>query len=77
MTQEILQEYDEVRRPRAQQVWERTVMTGEIYEGRGPSGFSSEGLTRDLTGNWDCVWHHDLDADVHAAVHRLQKDGIF
>ena len=72
-----MQEYDEIRRPRAQRVWERTVMTCEIYEGRGPSGFSSEGLTKDLTGNWDYVWHHDLDGDIKAAVLRLQNDGIF
>ena len=52
-------------------------MTGEIYEGRGPSGFSSEGLTKDLPGNWDYVWHDDLDGDIKAAILRLQNDGIF
>ncbi|CAL1694064.1 unnamed protein product [Somion occarium] len=75
--EQVLQVYDGVRRPRAQEIWERTARTGEIYEGRGPSGFSPEGFTKDLTYNWECVWHHDLDGDIQAAVKQLEEAGVF
>lgn len=69
--------YDEVRRPRAQHMWQGSVDSGRVADGRGPSGDSAEGLRKDLGGMWDSVWRHDLDADVQRGLRSLEERGIF
>ncbi|KAF7794420.1 hypothetical protein EIP86_005554 [Pleurotus ostreatoroseus] len=75
--EEVLKAYDEVRRPRAQSVWEGSVRSGSIADMHGPSGTSKEALCKDLPGMWDFVWRHDLGADVQQAVHTLQQRHVF
>ena len=77
IVQEVLKAYDEVRRPRAQSVWEGSVRSGSIADMHGPSGTSKEALCKDLPGMWDFVWRHDLGADVQQAVHTLQQRHVF
>ncbi len=76
-TQTVLQVYDEVRRPRSQNVWEQTLQAGDVYEGCGPHGYSFEGLRQDLTGIWDYVWGHGVEDDVRDAVRRLENLGVY
>ncbi len=73
----VLQVYDEIRRPRAQSVWEGSIRAGDIYEGYGISGSSPEGMRKDLEGIADFVWEHDLNQDMQQATIRLQQLGIF
>lgn len=69
--------YDEVRRPRAQSVWEGSVRAGRIFDGHGPSGPTPEGVRKDLAGIWDMVWRRDLHAEEQRAVRILQERGVF
>ncbi|KAI0784966.1 hypothetical protein C8Q75DRAFT_723504 [Abortiporus biennis] len=73
----VLQAYDNFRRPRVESVWDGSVAAGNSYEGHGKSGYSIEGVRKDLTGIWDGVWHHDLNQDVRAAVNYLEQNGAF
>ncbi|KAI0077462.1 FAD/NAD(P)-binding domain-containing protein [Panus rudis PR-1116 ss-1] len=75
--QSILQVYDEIRRPRSQYIADKTSATGDIYDGRGPSGMSAEGIQKDLENRFDDVWHHDLHADLNRAIEELQTRGVF
>ncbi|KAJ3488207.1 hypothetical protein NLI96_g3020 [Meripilus lineatus] len=67
----ILKVYDELRRPRAQHVWESSLQTGEVYEGRGRLGISPAGISQELKGVYDFVWHHNLQEDIDSGIHLL------
>ncbi|KAJ3488182.1 hypothetical protein NLI96_g3021 [Meripilus lineatus] len=73
----VLKVYDEIRRPRAQKVWEDTRMAGDIYEGFGRQGFTPDGLRQDLSGLWDFVWNHDIVKDIQTAGEYLRELGTF
>ena len=77
LQQAVLRAYDEVRRPRAQRVWEGSVYAGCIYEGYGKSQPFPEGLQEDLPGLWDFVWQHGLEDDLRAAEQILSDSGVF
>ncbi|KAI5122975.1 hypothetical protein M0805_006854 [Coniferiporia weirii] len=72
----VLRKYDAMRRPRANATLSGSTKAGDIYEGFGPSGPSSEGMKADLKGLWEGVWHHDLQADVDAAIEELVAKGV-
>ena len=69
--------YDEVRRPRAQAVWEGSLNAGKVYDGHGKSGPSPEGLRKDFDGLQDFVWGHHMDDDVQRACTVLHERGVF
>ncbi|KAJ3543230.1 hypothetical protein NM688_g5882 [Phlebia brevispora] len=75
--EEILKVYDEIRRPRAQKVWEGSVHAGRVVDGYGPSGMSADGLRKDIPGMWDFVWRHDMEGNVQQAVQTLEERGVF
>ncbi|KAI0652410.1 FAD/NAD-P-binding domain-containing protein [Trametes meyenii] len=69
----VLKVYSDVRRPRAESVWEASHRAGSAYHFRGAHGPSKEGLG-DI---WKPVWHHDLDSDVESALSTLRQWGAF
>ncbi|KAI0361039.1 FAD/NAD-P-binding domain-containing protein [Trametes cingulata] len=73
----VLQVYSEIRRPRAQMVWDRSRLAGSIYDGHGPHGTDWDNVSQDLEGLFASVWHHDLDADFEAALGSLRGRGAF
>ncbi len=58
-------------------MWERTLWIGEVYEGRGKLGISKEGISKELEGMYDFVWHHDLQKDIDTGIRQLQERGAF
>ncbi|KAI0639948.1 FAD/NAD-P-binding domain-containing protein [Trametes polyzona] len=68
-----LQVYSQIRRPRAQQVWERSLFAGSVYDGHGPHGTDWENVGEDLDGLFHSVWRHDLDGEFAAALALLHE----
>ncbi|KZS93032.1 FAD/NAD-P-binding domain-containing protein [Sistotremastrum niveocremeum HHB9708] len=65
----VLRAYDAIRVPRANAVLEGSARAGDIYEGRGPSGPTVNGIRQDLEGIWDPVWHgYDLEEAYQRAA---------
>ncbi|TCD64571.1 hypothetical protein EIP91_003898 [Steccherinum ochraceum] len=73
----VLEAYDHTRRSRAQMVWDRSVMAGNIYEERGDHGPAIEGVREDLHDLWEPVWRHELSADLRKSVAYLIQRGVF
>ncbi|KAI0361038.1 FAD/NAD-P-binding domain-containing protein [Trametes cingulata] len=75
----VLQVYSEVRRPRAQMVWEGSRFAGCVYDGNGPHGVDFEKVMEDLSPErlFKPVWRHDIDGDFHDAVKLLREQGAF
>jgi len=68
----VLKVYSAIRAPRANMVHERSVMTGEIFEGYGETRYNKEQMKEHLTGLWEPVWHYDLAKELDAAVKLLE-----
>ena len=73
----MLRVYDEIRRPRAQSVWNESVYAGEIFDGYGRTQPFPQGMAKDLPGLWDFVWGYGLNEGVRQAERRLQEQGVF
>ncbi|KAI5122976.1 hypothetical protein M0805_006855 [Coniferiporia weirii] len=77
----VLETYDAIRRPRANATLSGSTKSGNIYDGFGPSGPTSEGMQADVKayvkGMWEEVWHHDIQADVDGATGELVAKGVF
>ena len=73
----MLQVYDEIRRPRAQSVWEGSRRQADYYECYGPHGPTPDGIRQDIEGTWGFVWDYPLNADMDKAVARLQDMGVY
>ncbi|KAI9067863.1 FAD/NAD-P-binding domain-containing protein [Trametes sanguinea] len=69
--------YSQLRHPRAQMVWERSRLTGRIYEGLGPHGQDWDRVGEDLQSLYPPVWRHDMEGDVEVAVTLLRERGAF
>lgn len=69
--------YDELRRPRSQKVWDQSTAASKIRDGLGPSGFTVEGISKDLTGNLDYVNSYKLGEDVRQAEQMLKDRRVF
>ena len=69
--------YDEVRRPRAQSVWDGSLRAGRIYDYHGESGALPEGIQSDLRGIRDFIRDYDLGADEQRAIRTLRERGVF
>src|SRR3990167_3015101 len=69
---ELLEDYDNLRRPRACRVQRTSLETGELYELRDPIVGANEQLLGEvLATRFDWLWNHDLDADLTEARARL------
>ncbi|WP_454833418.1 salicylate 1-monooxygenase [Pseudomonas veronii] len=69
---ELLEAYDDLRRPRACRVQRTSRATGELYEFRDPVvGANEHLLGENLATRFDWLWSHDLDADLAEARARL------
>lgn len=66
--------YDSLRPIRANMVLNRSAQMGNIYEEFGKGHDTTEDISRRLVGMWEPVWHHDLDAEVNAAIRRFAHD---
>ncbi|GJE88012.1 FAD-dependent oxidoreductase [Phanerochaete sordida] len=75
--EDVLKVYDELRRPRSQRVWDESTEAGKIRDGCGPSGFTIEGIRKDLTGALDYVNSYKLGEDVLQAELMLKQRGVY
>ncbi|KAI0699376.1 salicylate hydroxylase [Cerioporus squamosus] len=73
----VLKAYSDIRRSRAQMVWEVSDLAGKVYDFHGPHGSTPEGLREDLADMCAPIWHHDLDRDLESAVGILRANGTF
>ncbi|KAI0777182.1 FAD/NAD-P-binding domain-containing protein [Trametes elegans] len=73
----VLQVYSQIRRPRAQMVWDRSRLAGRIYDGNGPHGTDWAAARGDLEGLWTPVWRHGFDDEFGRVVGLLQERGAF
>ncbi|EIW63980.1 FAD/NAD-P-binding domain-containing protein [Trametes versicolor FP-101664 SS1] len=69
--------YSQIRKPRAQSVWELSQLAGRTYDGNGPHGEDWDSVGADLDGLFHSVWRHDLDAEFEAALALLRERGAF
>jgi salicylate hydroxylase len=58
-------------------VQQASSIAGDIYEGYGKPGFTVEKMRERLSGIWDPIWHHDLEADITKAIQSLKENGSF
>jgi salicylate hydroxylase len=66
--QQVLEAYDEIRRPRACQVQRTSRQAGELYELRDKDvGFDEPLLSSTLATRFDWLWNHDMDVDLTSA----------
>ncbi|KAF8973500.1 salicylate hydroxylase [Flammula alnicola] len=70
----VLAVYDGLRPSRANMVLQRSIEAGNIYDNFGPGKYNAQDMRRHLTGLWEPVWHHDLEAEVSAAITTLEKE---
>jgi salicylate hydroxylase len=69
---DILNVYDQIRRPRACRVQRTSHEAGELYEYRDPRVEGDEGLLSDtLATRFDWLWNHDMATDLAQARARL------
>ncbi|KAH8099306.1 FAD/NAD-P-binding domain-containing protein [Cristinia sonorae] len=71
----VLRVYDDLRRPRSQQVSDMSVKAGQIYEAQGENGFTANGVTEDMTGIFNPIWHHRLEHDIEEGLRRVRQLG--
>lgn len=70
--QNVLQVYDEIRRPRACRVQRTSWEAGELYEFRDPKVEDQESLlSTTLASRFDWLWNHDMQSDLAQARTRL------
>ncbi|CDO73093.1 hypothetical protein BN946_scf185007.g147 [Trametes cinnabarina] len=74
---DVLQVYSQVRKPRAQMVWDRSYRNGRVYDGNGPHGTDWDHIGEDIEGMFHSVWRHDPNRDFEAAVQSLRERGAF
>ncbi|KAF9011066.1 hypothetical protein BDQ17DRAFT_1405602 [Cyathus striatus] len=70
--QDILKTYNSLRVPRANDVLNRSHNAGYVYESCGDHGFDAKKVREKLSGIWDKVWHHDIIADIEAAIQQSE-----
>ncbi|KAI0361022.1 FAD/NAD-P-binding domain-containing protein [Trametes cingulata] len=75
--QAVLQTYSQIRRPRAQFVWDASLRAGMTYDFHGEQAVPVNTLREELQDLWKAVWHYDLDGDLIAAVASLRQSGAF
>ncbi|KAI8976614.1 hypothetical protein BD414DRAFT_539163 [Trametes punicea] len=73
----VLQVYSQIRRPRAQMVWDGSRLMGRLYDGDGPHGTDWGRVAEDVRDMFLPVWRHDHDRDFEAAVASLRERGLY
>jgi salicylate hydroxylase len=73
----VLKAYESIRVPRASAIALASKRAGEVYQGRGPSGASDDGIRSDLNMQWAKVWYHDTQDEVREAERMLIGCGAF
>lgn len=73
----MLKAYDAVCRPRDQGVWERSLRAGKNYQGHGEHGDTLEGMRKGIEGQWDYVWHREMNENVDEAIEMLRAQNVF
>ena len=72
--QAAFQAYDEIRRPRAQEVVRTSQEAGLIYTYQDPViGSDIHKVAENLNKRFLWIWEHDLEADVNTAVRRFYE----
>lgn len=66
--------YDAIRVPRANMVLERSAETGDMYDGYGETRCNMEEFRTRFAGRFEPVWHHDLEAEIAAALHAIEME---
>ncbi|KAJ3830353.1 hypothetical protein F5880DRAFT_1516069 [Lentinula raphanica] len=74
---DVLAQYNDVRLPRANSVLQGSAETGRLYDSFRTSAQDKARLQKELTGRWEAVWGHDLDADVKNALDVLHRSNVF
>lgn len=70
--QSVLAIYNELRPSRANMVLQRSLKAGQIYENYGPNKYDKEKMRQHLSGIWEPVWNHDLEAQVATAMKDIE-----
>ncbi|THH33455.1 hypothetical protein EUX98_g789 [Antrodiella citrinella] len=68
----VLRIYDGLRRPRSQNIWDRSLRAGQVYEALGEHGFNTDGVRKDLAGIFIPVWHHKLQDDIQEGYKQIR-----
>ncbi|KAH9897855.1 FAD/NAD-P-binding domain-containing protein [Cubamyces lactineus] len=67
-----LKAYSDVRRPRAQSVWDASLHTGRNYDFHGQPEYSLGSLRTSLQDQWKSIWHYDFEKDIDHALQLLE-----
>ncbi|KNZ81830.1 Salicylate hydroxylase [Termitomyces sp. J132] len=65
---DALRAYDSIRVVRANMVQKMSIVTGDIYERRGPTGGTNAQVREQLRDMYHPIWHHDLKGEVKRTV---------
>ncbi|KAJ7699555.1 hypothetical protein B0H17DRAFT_1129170 [Mycena rosella] len=72
---DVFRAHDVIRRPRANEMLERSIRAGHMY---GTPGYRTPAdIDRHLGDIWEPIWTPDLDADVASAIESLRGAGHF
>ncbi|KAI0334384.1 FAD/NAD-P-binding domain-containing protein [Cubamyces sp. BRFM 1775] len=71
-TADDVEAYSDVRRPRAQSVWDASLHTGSNYDFHGQREYPLAALRKGLQDQWRSIWHYDLEKDIDYALQLLQ-----
>lgn len=56
-------------------VLRRSKRMGEIYERFGANLYTAKDMQYHLSGMWEAVWHHDLEAEAETAIKSMLNRG--
>ena len=75
--QDVLKAYDEIRRPRAQRVWDHSLQACEVISGYTESGLTMEDFARKLTDAFNYVNSYQVGEDFTQAQAKLEISSIW
>ncbi|KAI0780346.1 FAD/NAD-P-binding domain-containing protein [Trametes elegans] len=73
----VLEVYSQIRRPRAQMVWDGSRRAGRVYNGHGPHGTDWDHISADIEGQWAPVWQYDFDKEFDTVLGLLRERGAY
>ncbi|EKM56057.1 uncharacterized protein PHACADRAFT_257104 [Phanerochaete carnosa HHB-10118-sp] len=73
--EEVLEIYDELRRPRSQKIWDQTLEAGKVQDGMGLGGLTADSVVAGQ--QLDYINSYQLGEDVREAVELLKARGVF
>ncbi|KAG6900612.1 hypothetical protein C0993_007835 [Termitomyces sp. T159_Od127] len=72
---DVLKAYDTIRVGRANMVHKMSMITGDVYEMRGPGGGTIPQIQEQLRDMYHPIWHYDLKEEVEHAVAGVHGPG--